>query len=227
MFRGCTKPYAIRTWTKAFGINVLHLSSRDGRSTADGRLNQVRLGDGNVRTGNGNIVRMKRLSKSGLIDCSDSMNTANNQTKQGQTGFLGNEIRPNRPNAASNILASPAIGRHRLTGFSIKDIVERPGSHRQSVLPAPPYSMTLRPRKDVTSHLHASKATSCSHFLGIDAASNERPHSRRTSGARSWCTRRGGQRAAMLRRFYVRAPYIAGWPMPRRLAISEGPSAFS
>lgn len=69
----CTKPYSIPTWTKAFGTNVLRLSSRDGQSTANGPLSRVRLDDGNVRTRNGSIVGMKRRSKSGLIEGSDLM----------------------------------------------------------------------------------------------------------------------------------------------------------
>lgn len=84
----CTKPYPRRTWTKAFGINVLRHSSQGGRSTADGRLSQGRLGDGNVRTGNGNIARTKKLSKSGLIERSEPMDTPGHRTARRKMGLL-------------------------------------------------------------------------------------------------------------------------------------------
>lgn len=84
----CTKPHPGHTWTKAFGINVLRHSSLGGRSTADGRLSQGRLGDGNVRTGNGNIARTKKLSKSGLIERSEPKDTPSHRTGRRKTGLL-------------------------------------------------------------------------------------------------------------------------------------------
>ena len=84
----CTEPYPRRRWTKAFGINVLRLSSLGGRSTANGRSSQVRLGDGNVRTGNGNIARTKKLSKSGLIERSEPMDAPSHRTGHREAGFV-------------------------------------------------------------------------------------------------------------------------------------------
>ena len=205
---GCTKPYPQRTWTKAFGINALRLSSRGGRSTADGRLNQVKLGDENVRTGNGNIVRMKRRSKTGLIDCSNSMDAPSNQAKQRWTGsFCGNEI--------------------QLTGQT----VERPGSRGRRVLPAPAYSMTLRPRKRPhLSHLHAVwtrqllKAT----FFGHSAPP---PTKGPTRGEQVGPDR--GLGAEGINAQPCRTGSMSGRHTSpvgrcmRRLTISEGPSALS